>query len=125
MGLHLRSKEAPGDLEAMAALLSQFRPEPVSAAEIADRRSWLPEGSILQTLVAESGDGRFLGFAEAYRYPNTVAGKRSSCSPSRLLWRTAPAACTPDDSRNGPMLAVNGRLGYVPRSGTYEIIKRR
>ncbi|MFZ5824051.1 MAG: GNAT family N-acetyltransferase [Bacillota bacterium] len=31
---------------------------------------------------------------------------------------------TGNDSRNGPMLAVNQRLGYVPESGTYEMVKR-
>lgn len=31
---------------------------------------------------------------------------------------------TGNDSRNEPMLAVNQKLGYVPESGTYEVIRR-
>lgn len=71
----MRTNQAPGDLEAVAALLSQIRPEPVTPAEIEDRRSWLPEGSIRHEIVAEHSESRFVGFAEAYRYPNTLRGK--------------------------------------------------
>lgn len=87
MSFNLRTTPAPGDLAAMAALLSQIRPEPVTPEEIADRRSWLPQGSVLHEIVAEDESGRFLGFAEAYRFPTTLKG-RSMCTPPS---RRAPA----------------------------------
>lgn len=75
MDFTLREAVLPTDYEAMAALLSSVRPVPVTAADLAEKDAILPPGSTLHKLIAVGQTGLLSGFAEAYRYPNTRAGK--------------------------------------------------
>lgn len=65
----------PADYAPIAAILNAVRPFRTTAAELAGERARWPEGSIAHLVAARDEGGRLLGFAEAYRFPNTAAGK--------------------------------------------------
>ena len=71
----LRTGTRPEDYPRLAELLNSAGTQPVTAAELEEGDAGLPAGSLLHRTFAVDEAGRILGFSEAYRYPNTVAGK--------------------------------------------------
>lgn len=75
MSLQFRPPILPDEYDRLADLLSQGFTQPSTASELAENDNRLPQGSILHRTLAVDGEGRVLGFGEAFRYPNTKAGK--------------------------------------------------
>lgn len=76
MPFKLRPCNFPAEYGTVAAILTAARPGvPTTEADLADRDGWMPPDSIRRRVVAEDGHGAAIGFAEAYRYPNTAEGK--------------------------------------------------
>lgn len=71
----LRPATIPDDYIHMAVILNASSALPITPGEIADTQSGWPEGSITYRVMAEDGTGQVIGFAEAYRFPNTAEGK--------------------------------------------------
>lgn len=71
----LRHANLPDDYTHMAAILNASRVLPTTAEELAGTQSRWPEGSVLLCRIAEDESEQVIGFAEAYRFPNTAEGK--------------------------------------------------
>jgi GNAT superfamily N-acetyltransferase len=75
MAVTLRPCRLPEEYETLAAIQNAGSGQPTTAGELAGRDGWMPETSLLRRVVAEDESGAVVGFAEAYRYPNTPEGK--------------------------------------------------
>lgn len=71
----LRPCRLPAEYETLAAIQNAGSGQPTTAAHLADRDGWAPPGTLLHRVVAEDQQGAAVGFAEAYRFPNTPDGK--------------------------------------------------
>lgn len=75
MDFSLRPVTLPDDYPSIAAVLSAVNPRPVTAADLTGQDAWRPEGTLEVRLLAVDEAGAALGYAHAYRFPTTLAGK--------------------------------------------------
>lgn len=75
MNITLRPAKLPDDYEELAELLSMLRDESITVERLSEEDIRLPEGSVRYQVVAQDEHSFIRGYAEAFRWPNTRAGK--------------------------------------------------
>lgn len=75
MNITLRPVRLPEEYEELAELLSMLRDESITVERLSEEDVRLPEGSVRYQIVAEDEHGFIRGYAEAFRWSNTRAGK--------------------------------------------------
>ncbi|HYF78545.1 MAG TPA: GNAT family N-acetyltransferase, partial [Symbiobacteriaceae bacterium] len=75
MPIQFRAPLLPDEYDRLADLLAQAFMQPPTADDLAENDRDLPPGSILHRTIAMDGNGQVIGLGEAFRYPNTKAGK--------------------------------------------------
>jgi GNAT superfamily N-acetyltransferase len=75
MPIQFRAPLLPDEYDRLADLLTQAFMQPPTADDLAENDRDLPPGSILHRTIAVDGNGQVIGLGEAFRYPNTKAGK--------------------------------------------------
>lgn len=75
MTFRIRPADLPAEYPRIAELLNTAYTKPITADELAAEDGGMPAGSIILQSVAVDEEGRPVGFAKAYRYPNSKPGK--------------------------------------------------
>lgn len=127
------------DFAQVAELISATQPEPVTGANVQEWERRVLEGMSRRRMVAVTESGQVVGYGVVQHYRSMGEGRFYLWVTADPNWRRhalkllairyaqekgASCIVTDNDSQNAPMLAINRKLGYVPRPGIFRLIRQ-